>query len=169
MQAAIFEDFVGARGQALQRFAFLLTSDWALAEDLLQTSLARAYPRWSRIESDNPEAYVRKIMVNTWSSWWRRRWRGEMPTCALPDSAGPDPFTEVDRREAVRAALAGLPARQRAVVMLRYHQDLSEQQVAQLLGISPGTVKSQAAKALARLRAEGALDVYRTDQSAGGH
>jgi len=169
MQAAMFEDFVGTRGQALQRFAYLLTSDWALAEDLLQTALARAYPRWSRIESDNPEAYVRKIMVNTWSSWWRRHWRSEVPTGILPDSAGPDHSADVDRREAVRVALARLPARQRAVVTLRYHQDLSEQQVAQLLGISPGTVKSQAAKALARLRAEGALDMYRTDLSAGGN
>jgi RNA polymerase sigma-70 factor (sigma-E family) len=169
MQAVKFEDFAGVRGQALQRFGYLLTGDWALAEDLLQTALARAYPRWSRIESDNPEAYVRKIMVNAWSSWRRRRWRGEVPTSALPDSAGPDLYTDADRREAVRAALAGLPARQRAVVILRYHQDLSEQQVAQLLGISPGTVKSQAAKALARLRAGGALDVYRTDQSAGGN
>jgi RNA polymerase sigma-70 factor (sigma-E family) len=169
MQATMFTDFVGTRGQALQRFGYLLTSDWALAEDLLQTALARAYPRWSRIESDNPEAYVRKIMVNTWSSWWRRRWRGEVPTGAVPDLAGRDHFADVDRREAVRAALGGLPPRQRAVLIMRYHQDLSEQQIAQLLGISPGTVKSQAAKALARLRADGALDVYRTDQSAGGN
>jgi RNA polymerase sigma-70 factor (sigma-E family) len=169
MQAAKLEEFVAARGQALQRFAYLLTSDWALAEDLLQTALARACPRWSRIESDNPEAYVRKIMVNTWSSWWRRRWRAEVPTGVLPDSVGPDLYTDADRRQAVRSALSKLPARQRAVVILRYHQDLSEQQIAQLLGISPGTVKSQAAKALARLRADGALDVYRTDQSAGGN
>ena len=67
----MFEEFVAGRCQALQRFGYALTGDWALAEDLLQTVLAKAYPRWSRIRRDDPEAYVRKIMVNTWSSWWR--------------------------------------------------------------------------------------------------
>src|SRR5258708_23221232 len=107
-----FEAFVSARGQALQRFGFLLTSDWALAEDLVQTAFARAYARWSRIESDAPEAYVRKIMVNTWSSWWRRRSRGEIPAASLPDVTADDPYLNVDRRHAVRSALAGLPDRQ---------------------------------------------------------
>ena len=148
-----FEDFVSARGQALQRFAYLLTSDWALAEDLVQTAFSRTYPRWSRIESDEPEAYVRKIMVNTWSSWWRRRWRGEVPAISPPEAAARDPYQDVDRRHAVTSALAGLPHRQRLVLVLRYHEDLSEQQVAELLGISVGTVKSQASKALAKLRA----------------
>ena len=86
----VFEDFVAGRGQALQRFGYALTGDWALAEDLLQTALARAYSRWSRIQPDDPEAYVRKIMLNTWSSWWRRRWRGELPTEQVPEVAGPD-------------------------------------------------------------------------------
>jgi RNA polymerase sigma-70 factor (sigma-E family) len=153
----MFEDFVAGRGQALQRFGYALTGDWALAEDLLQTALARAYPRWSRVQREDPEAYVRKIMVNTWSSWWRRRWRGEVPTDRLPEAAGPDRFGEVDSRDALRSALAALPPRQRAVVVLRYHQDLSEVQVAELLGVSVGTVKSQAAKALASLRANAAL------------
>jgi RNA polymerase sigma-70 factor (sigma-E family) len=162
-----FEDFVSARGQALQRFGFLLTSDWALAEDLVQTAFARAYARWPRIESDAAEAYVRKIMVNTWSSWWRRRWRGEIPAASLPDVAAHDPYQNVDRRHAVRSALAGLPDRQRLVVVLRYHEDLSEQQVAELLGISVGTVKSQAAKALAKLRGDGALDGYRKSLAGG--
>jgi len=162
-----FEDFVSARGQALQRFGYLLTSDWALAEDLVQTAFARAYPRWSRIESDAPEAYVRKVMVNTWSSWWRRRWRGEVPAASLPDVAAGDPYPEVDRRHAVKSALAGLPHRQRLVLVLRYHEDLSEQQVAALLGISVGTVKSQAAKALAKLRSGGALDGYRSSLAGG--
>jgi RNA polymerase sigma-70 factor (sigma-E family) len=158
----MFEEFVAGRGQALQRFGYALTGDWALAEDLLQTALARAYPRWSRVERDNPEAYVRKIMLNTWSSWWRRRWRGELPTERLPEVAGPDRFGQVDSREALRSALAKLPPRQRAVVVLRYHQDLPEAQVADLLGISVGTVKSQAAKALATLRDQAALSPYRT-------
>ena len=161
--AGMFEEFVVVRGQALQRFGYALTGDWALAEDLLQTALARAYPRWSRIRRDDPEAYVRKIMVNTWSSWWRRRWRGEVPAEQLPEVAGPDEVAGVDSRQALRAALAQLPPRQRAVVVLRYHQDLPEAQVAALLGISVGTVKSQAAKALATLRAQAALEPYRAD------
>jgi RNA polymerase sigma-70 factor (sigma-E family) len=158
----VFEEFVAGRGQALQRFGYALTGDWATAEDLLQTALAKAYPRWSRILRDDPEAYVRKIMLNTWSSWWRRRWRGELPTRELPEVAGPDAFAEVDSRQALRQALAQLPPRQRAVVVLRYHQDLSEAQVADLLGISAGTVKSQAAKALASLRAQTVLSPYQS-------
>ena len=158
----MFEEFVAGRGQALQRFGYALTGDWALAEDLLQTAFARAYPRWSRIQRDDPEAYVRKIMLNTWSSWWRRRWRGEVPSGQLPDAAGPDHYSSVDSRQALRAALAKLPPRQRAVVVLRYHQDLSEAQVAALLGVTAGTVKSQAAKALATLREQATLGPYRT-------
>ena len=150
---ARFEDFVATRGAALQRTACLLTGDWALAEDLLQTSLARAYPRWDRIVRDDPEAYVRKVIVNTWSSWWRRKWRGEQPTSELPESAGPDAFADADRRQAVHRALATLPPRQRAVVVLRFHEDMSEAQVAAALDVSIGTVKSQTAKALASMRA----------------
>ena len=164
----MFEEFVAGRGQALQRFGYALTGDWALAEDLLQTALARAYPRWSRIQRDNPEAYVRKIMVNTWSSWWRRRWRGEVPSGQLPDAAGPDSYSSIDSRQALRAALAKLPPRQRAVVVLRYHQDLSEAQVADLLGVTVGTVKSQAAKALATLREQATLGPYRTQPMTNG-
>src|ERR1700757_2340744 len=99
----MFEEFVAGRGQALQRFGYGLTGDWGLAEDLLQTALARAYPRWSRIQRDDPEAYVRKIMVNTWASWWRRRWRGEVPSAQLPEAVGPDEATGVDNRQALRA------------------------------------------------------------------
>ena len=152
----MFEDFVAARGQALQRFGYVLTGDWALAEDLLQTALAKAYSRWPRVETD-PEAYVRKIMMNTWSSWWRRKWRGELPAAQVPETAAPDIFAAVDSRQALRDALAHLPPGQRAVVVLRYHQDLSAAQVADLLGITVGTVKSQAAKALAALRAQAVL------------
>jgi RNA polymerase sigma-70 factor (sigma-E family) len=163
-----FEEFVAARGQALQRFAYLMTGDWALSEDLLQAALARTYPRWSRIERDDPQAYIRKVMVNTWSSWRRRRWRGEVPAERMPDGARRDEYEDVDRRQMVRDALAGLPPRQRLVLVLRFHQDLSEQQVADLLGVSVGTVKSQAARGLARLRADGALDSYRNSPDLGG-
>jgi RNA polymerase sigma-70 factor (sigma-E family) len=162
-----FVDFVAVRGQAMQRTAYLLTGDWALAEDLLQTALARAYPRWDRIVGDDPEAYVRRVIVNTWSSWWRRKWRGETPTEVLPEPPGSDPFVDVDRREAVRRALARLPRRQRAVVVLRFHEDMSEAQVAALLGVSVGTVKSQASKALARLRGDAVLTGYGSTRSGG--
>jgi RNA polymerase sigma-70 factor (sigma-E family) len=163
-----FDEFVAVRGQALQRTAYLLTGDWALAEDLLQTALARAYPRWGRIARDNPEAYVRKALVNTWSSWWRRKWRGEAPTDRLPDSAGPDAYADADRRDAVRDALRRLPPKQRAVVVLRFHEDMTEAQVAALLGISVGTVKSQTSKALANLRGDVALAGYGTAAGTGG-
>lgn len=161
----MFEEFVAGRGQALQRFGYALTGDWTLAEDLLQTALAKAYPRWWRIKQENPESYVRKIMINTWSSWWRRRWRGEVPSAQLPDAAEPDCYSCIDTRQSLRAALATLAPRQRAVVVLRYHQDLSEAQVADLLGISVGTVKSQAAKALATLREQAVLEPYRVEAS----
>jgi len=90
-----------------------------------------------------------------------------VPSASLPDVAADDAYQDVDRRHVVRSALAGLPHRQRLVLVLRYHEDLSEQQVAELLGISVGTVKSQAAKALAKLRADGALDGYRTPLAGG--
>jgi RNA polymerase sigma-70 factor (sigma-E family) len=163
-----FDEFVAVRGQALQRTAYLLTGDWALAEDLLQTALARAYPRWSRIERDNPEAYLRKTMLNTWSSWWRRKWRGEAPTDRLPDGVAPDAFADADRRDAVRDALRRLPPKQRAVVVLRFHEDMSEAQVAGLLGISIGTVKSQTSKALAHLRSDAGLAGYGFAAATGG-
>jgi RNA polymerase sigma-70 factor (sigma-E family) len=162
MRRVPFDEFVAARGQALHRTAYLLTGDWALAEDLLQTALARVYPRWSRIQRDDPEGYVRKAVVNTWSSWWRRKWRGESPTEQLPDTEAPDAYAEADRRGAVRDALRRLPPRQRAVVVLRFHEDMSEAQVAALLGVSIGTVKSQTTKALAHLRRDAGLAGYGT-------
>lgn len=155
-----FEAFVAARGQALQRTAYLLTGDWALAEDLLQTALARAYPRWSSIVRDDPEPYVRQTLVRTWSSWWRRKWRGEHPTEMLPEHAGGDDYEASDRKAAIARALAKLPARQRAVVVLRFHEDMTEAQVAAALRISIGTVKSQTAKAMSKLREDPALVGY---------
>src|SRR5438270_1912200 len=106
---ASFAAFVAVRGQALQRTAFLLTGDWALAEDLVQTALARCYPRWNRLVRDNPDAYVRRVVVNTWSSWWRRKWRGETPTGELPERPAADAFGDVDRRTALADALSRLP------------------------------------------------------------
>jgi RNA polymerase sigma-70 factor (sigma-E family) len=153
--AVQFADFVNGRGPALQRTAYLLTGDWGLAEDLLQTALAKSYLAWDSIRHGDPEGYVRKVLANTHATWWRRRWRGETPTSHLPDSAAPEHGHE--DRLALAEALARLPRRQRAVVVLRFHEDMTEAAVAKALGISVGTVKSQTAKALAKLREDPAL------------
>lgn len=149
-----FARFVEARERALQRTAWLLTGDWGLAEDLLQTALARSWPHWERIRRrDDPEVYVRRVMVNTWASWRRRRWRGEKASPDMPEApAAGDVATEVAMRMAVRGALGSLTGRQRAVLVLRVYDDLSEAQVAQILNCSVGTVKSAMSRALAKLR-----------------
>ena len=149
-----FAQFVEVRQRALQRTAWLLTGDWALAEDLVQTALVRSWPRWERIRRrDNPEIYVRRVMVNTWASWSRRRWRGERPFGAMPDTrAAGDLAAEVAAQMAVRSALGSLTDRQRAVLVLRVFDDLSEAQVARVLDCAIGTVKSTMARAVARLR-----------------
>jgi RNA polymerase sigma-70 factor (sigma-E family) len=149
-----FAQFVEAREQALRRTAWLLTGDWGLAEDLVQTALARAWPRWERINRrDDPEVYVRRVIVNTWRTWTRRRWRGEKASPAVAEApAGGDMATEVAMRMALRDALAALTGRQRAVLVLRVYDDLPEAQVADMLNCSVGTVKSTMSRALARLR-----------------
>jgi RNA polymerase sigma-70 factor (sigma-E family) len=149
-----FDEFVAARSPRLLRTAYLLTRDHALAEDLLQTALTKAYLAWSRVEGD-PEPYVRRILVNTYASWWRRKWNGEQPTEELPEHGHHD--DRAGESGDLWDALARLPRRQRAVVVLRYFEDLTEAQTADLLGISVGTVKSQTSKALARLRIDPSL------------
>ena len=154
--SADFDEFVAARSGALLRTAYLLTHDHALAEDLLQTALAKAWFVWSRIDG-NPEPYVRKVLVNTFATWWRRRWNGELPTDELPDRPADDPGGDSAGRQDLWHALGRLPRRQRAVVVLRYFDDLTEREIADALGCSPGTVKSQASKALAKLRIDPSL------------
>lgn len=147
-----FDAFVASRSTRLLRTAFLLTRDRGLAEDLVQTALAKAWFAWGRIEG-TPEAYVRRIMVNTYSSWWRRKWNGEEATELLPERGGVDGGSgRVDDRTDLWQALGRLPKRQRAVVVLRFYEDLSEAETADLLGCTVGTVKSQASRALAKLR-----------------
>lgn len=152
-----FAAFVAGRGPALQRTAYLLTGDWALAEDLLQTALAKAFLAWGRIRHEDPEGYVRKVLANTHATWWRRKWRGEAPTEKLPERAGADATRHVDDHLVLAQALRALPPRQRAVIVLRFHADLTEVAVATTLGISVGTVKSQTSKALATLRRDPSL------------
>ncbi|WP_139977870.1 SigE family RNA polymerase sigma factor [Nocardioides litoris] len=156
-----FDDFVAARSTALWRSAFLLTGDRHKAEDLLQVALVKTWRRWDRLTGgvEPAEAYVRRALVTTYTDWWRRRWRGEVPTGELPErpTTGRDGPGAVDVRRDVLTALAGLSRGQRAVLVLRYFDDLTEQQTADVLGVSRGTVKSQASRALAALRSSPAL------------
>ncbi|MFF5260802.1 SigE family RNA polymerase sigma factor [Actinomadura viridis] len=152
-----YEEFVQARSDGLLRTAHMLTRDWALAEDLLQEAMAKAWFAWRRLDG-HPEPYVRKIIVTTFISWRRRRWRGEVPTGELPDHArGGDAMGASDERDVLWRALGRLPPRQRAVIVLRFYEDLTEAETAAALGCSAGTVKSQTSKALAKLRADDAL------------
>ncbi|WP_243422267.1 SigE family RNA polymerase sigma factor, partial [Micromonospora globispora] len=148
-----FREFVAARSGALLRTAYLLAGDWPTAEDLLQTALTKTYLAWKRhggIEAIEP--YARRVLVNTSTSWWRRRWHGERPTEILPERPGVDEIEQQLDRDALWRHLSALPARQRAVLVLRFYEDMSEAQTAALLEISPGTVKSQTSRALSTLR-----------------
>jgi len=151
-----FTDYVEKHSDRLLRTAYLLTRDWASAEDLLQTALAKAWVAWGRVSGD-PTPYVYRILTNTHASWWRRHWRGEVPTEDLPETAEPDPTGAVADRETMLAALARLSRRQRAVVVLHYFEALPVDQIADILGCSRSTVKTQLRRALARLRVDPAL------------
>ncbi|NHC44117.1 SigE family RNA polymerase sigma factor [Motilibacter aurantiacus] len=147
------DEFAAARGQALLRTAYVLTGDAQAAEDLVQTGLTQAAARWHRIAGDQ-EAYVRKVMYNAHVSAWRRlhgasvRSYGDVP----PDAAVPVADAEVEDRLVLRTALGRLAPRQRAVLVLRYYEDLTEAQTAEVLGCSVGSVKRTAHVALRRLR-----------------
>jgi RNA polymerase sigma-70 factor (sigma-E family) len=148
-----FDAYVGASGPRLKRLAFLLTGDLDAAEDLLQTAYAKALPRWSRIRTyDQPDAYMRRVLVNGRTSLWRRTRGREVLTDRVPDRAGADPMSARDEAEDLRRALLALPAKQRAAVVLRFYCDLSEQETAAAMGVSVGTVKSHTSRGLARLR-----------------
>ena len=149
-----FRSYVAARSPALMRTAYMLSGNRADAEDLLQTALAKTYLAWDRIrEREAVDGYVRRVMVNTQTSWWRRRKVDEHPTDALPErSGGRDATADADLHDALWTALSTLPKRQRAMVVLRYYEDLSEAETAQVMGVSVGTVKSATSRALAKLR-----------------
>ena len=150
---ASFEAFVAARSDDLLRTAVLLTSDRGQAEDLLQTALVKAYRHWHRISGPDPYPYVRRILVTTAASWRRRRATQEIVSLPSVDAAGPDDTEAVAERQRMADALAQLPPRMRAVLVLRYVEDHSEISTAEALGCSIHTVKSQTARGLARLRA----------------
>lgn len=151
-----FDAFVAARSGQLLRTAYLLTHDHALAEDLVQTALAKAWFAWNRIEADDPEPYVRKVMVNTYASWWRRRWNGEQSTAELPDTG--EATTGAEERSDLWRALRRLPKRQQAVIVLRFYEDLTETETARVLDCTVGTVKRHSSRALAKLRLDPALE-----------
>ncbi|WP_155372804.1 SigE family RNA polymerase sigma factor [Catellatospora vulcania] len=145
-----FEEFVRARTASLWHAAYLLTGDRHHAEDLLQTALERTAVRWDRL--DRPEAYVRKVLYTQAVSWWRRRQRRvpEVLVDATPEPPGGAGEPEV--RIVLAQALRRLTAKQRAVLVLRFYEDCTEEETARLLGVAPGTVKSQTRHALGRLR-----------------
>lgn len=154
-----FVDFVASASHGLLRSAWLLTGDAGRAEDLLQTALARLWPRWERVVAGgNPEAYLRRMLYTTYLSWWRRRWRDEISSASVPERADADDLvTQLAARDLVRRALERLPRQQRAVVVLRFVEDRSVAETAAILGCSAGSVKTHTARALGALRADPAL------------
>jgi RNA polymerase sigma-70 factor (sigma-E family) len=148
-----FEEYVAARRVALVRSAVLLGCPPVDAEDVVQTALLKCYRSWRRVQrADQPDAYVYRVLVNTFRDARARRWRGELPTGNLPDEPtdAPDPTTGL----AVRRALAAMSPAHREVLVLRYYADLSERDTAAALGVAVGTVKSRTARALAALAAD---------------
>ena len=153
-----FREYVTRRSQSLLRTAYLLTGNRADAEDLVQAALAKTYQAWDRIEDRRAlDGYVRKAMVNTHISWWRRRRVDEYPTDEIPDLAVADAAGDSDLQDALRRAIDRLPRRMRAAVILRYYEDMTEAEVAVALGVSLGTVKSTVSRAVAKLRIDAEL------------
>ena len=156
-----FEAYVAARGVALVRFAFLLTGDAHRAEDLTQDCLARAYLRWAAIRrTDQPDAYVHRLLINASRSWWRRRSNRELPVEGTAErSAAGDLSAESAERDAMQRLIATLPHRQRAVLVLRYYEDLDDATIAQILECTPATVRTHAMRGLNKLRERYAASV----------
>jgi RNA polymerase sigma-70 factor (sigma-E family) len=148
-----FESFVRDRTAALIRYGFVLAGNPHDAADLAQEALARLGERWSRVSAQgDPEGYVRTTMARLHISWWRRR-RREHPVRAMPEGSYVDAgITQADGDLNLWRAVRDLPPRQRAVLVLRYHEQLTDEEIARLLGISRGTVRSQAARGLEKLR-----------------
>jgi RNA polymerase sigma-70 factor (sigma-E family) len=150
---AAFTAFVQSRGTALARSAYLVVGDAVRAEDVLQSAFAETFLRWDTLRRpEAAEAYVRRVIVTTNAAWWRRRSSGETPQAVLPDQVLPDAAPGVVEREVVLDALRQLSSRQRAVIVLRYFDDLTESETAGILGCSVGSVKRHTSRAFARLR-----------------
>jgi len=162
---ADFSAYMAARQPALLRTAYLLTGDRHTAEDLVQTALAKLYLSWDRVNSrESLDGYVRRILVNENNSLWRRPWkRSEVGTEFMPDHGLADTYDEGQAR-AIWEVVSTLPRKQRAVIVLRYYEQLSEAEIAHTLGISTGTVKSQASRALATLRKHTTFELNREEE-----
>jgi RNA polymerase sigma-70 factor (sigma-E family) len=155
---AAFAEFATSRHGALYRYAYLLAGDRGLAEDLVQEALVKTYVAWRRMrDPNNAEAYTRRVITTTAISWWRRKSWHERPHDNIPDR--PVDGDDATARIWLWNELGGLPARQRAAVVLRYYEDLTEAQTAEVLGCSVGTVKSQVSEALKKLRARLGTDI----------
>jgi RNA polymerase sigma-70 factor (sigma-E family) len=149
-----FRVFVEAHSPALLGTAYLLTGDRGQAEDLLQVALLSTYRHWPHIRAlQSPQSYVRRVMVNQRTSWWRRRRVAEQPVAVPPEGAGDDEAALIAVRDELWRAVRQLPPRTRAVLVLRYWEDLSEAETAHVLGCGVGTVKSLSSRGLRRLRA----------------
>jgi RNA polymerase sigma-70 factor (sigma-E family) len=149
-----FVAFVRRRGDHHLRTAVLLTGNWHTAEDLMQTCLVKLYRAWPRLDiADDPDAYLRRVLVNTHRSWWRTRWRREVPVATFPDHATAGVGEEqYEVAETVRRALAILPVRQRTALVLRFFEDLPAAEVAQLMGCSVGSIKTHVHRGLRSMR-----------------
>lgn len=153
-----FRDYVRSRRRALLRTAYLLTGNAADAEDLVQSALVKTYRAFDRIQDRSAlDGYVRRAIVNTHISWWRRRRLEEYPTDEIPEQAVIDNADTSDLQDSLRRAIDRLPQRMRAAIMLRYYDDMSEAEVAEVLGVSRGTVKSTVSRAMAKLRLDADL------------
>jgi RNA polymerase sigma-70 factor (sigma-E family) len=151
--AAAFDDYVRRNGQRLVRTAYLLTGDRNAAEDIVQNAFTSVLTSWRRLRDvSNLDAYMYSAVVNARTRWWQRGPRAEIPSAALPERADGGGLGRVDEYDEMMTALGHLAPRQRAVLVLRFYEDLSEADVAAILGCSQGTVKSQTARALERLR-----------------
>ena len=153
-----FREYVTARRGSLLRMAYLLTRNLADAEDLLQAALAKTFQAWDRIQDPGAlDGYVRRAMVNTHISWWRRRRLEEYPTEEIPDRPVDDHAGTSELHDTLRRALDRLPERMRTAVVLRYYEDMSEAEIADVLGVSQGTVKSTVSRGVAKLRIDAEL------------
>jgi RNA polymerase sigma-70 factor (sigma-E family) len=149
-----FDGWVAARGPALLKLAYTLTGNAADAEDVVQEALARALPRWERISRvDNVDAYVRRMVVNAHTSWWRRFRRRESPVAQVREAAGPGDLDRLDQRAGLWEACRRLPEPQRTAIVLRYYEQLEYAEIAELTGVREGSVRSRVSRGLAALRA----------------
>jgi len=154
-----FEEYVAARGRALEQYAYVLTGDRHRAQDLTQVALAKAYRRWRRVtRAGHPDAYVRRIVTNSYLDWRRRRGNAEEPVEVIPEQAdgAADPADRIALRDELQRALSTLTTHQRAVLVLRHYEGQDDAAIAAILGCGEGTVRTHASRGAQRLRA--ALD-----------